>query len=179
MAYVLDSNVLISAKNRHYGFDFCPGFWDWLELMGEAGTVCSVEAVYQELMGQSDELAQWARTHRQMFSQPTQADIAAVSEVNRWARESAHYTASAKAEFAAVADSFLLGHALAGGHRVVTHEVPGSKRTRIKIPNAAAELGVAVLTPFAMLRIEGARFVLRDHGRQLTLPMDDSGETKP
>ena len=27
MAYLLDANVLISAKNLHYGFDFCPGFW--------------------------------------------------------------------------------------------------------------------------------------------------------
>lgn len=178
MVYLLDSNVFISAKNLHYGFDFCPAFWDWLELKGEAGTVRSVEAVYQELMGQSDDLAQWARAHRQMFSQPTQADIAAVSEVNRWARESARYTASAKAEFAAVADSFLLGHALAGGHRVVTHEVPGSKRTRIKIPDAAAVLGISVLTPFTMLRMEGARFVLRDQSRQQTLPMVDSGATK-
>lgn len=24
MAYLLDSNVFIHAKNLHYGFDFCP-----------------------------------------------------------------------------------------------------------------------------------------------------------
>jgi hypothetical protein len=28
--YLLDANVFIQAKNLHYGFDFCPGFWDWL-----------------------------------------------------------------------------------------------------------------------------------------------------
>lgn len=28
MAYLLDANVFIQAKNRHYGFDFCPAFWD-------------------------------------------------------------------------------------------------------------------------------------------------------
>jgi hypothetical protein len=27
MAYLLDSDVFIQAKNLHYGFDFCPGFW--------------------------------------------------------------------------------------------------------------------------------------------------------
>lgn len=27
MAYLLDADVLIQAKNRHYGFDFCPAFW--------------------------------------------------------------------------------------------------------------------------------------------------------
>ena len=30
MAYLLDANVFIAAKNLHYGFDFCPAFWDWL-----------------------------------------------------------------------------------------------------------------------------------------------------
>nr|WP_269633613.1 DUF4411 family protein [Pelomonas sp. BJYL3] len=30
MAYLLDANVFIQAKNLQYGFDFCPGFWDWL-----------------------------------------------------------------------------------------------------------------------------------------------------
>ena len=26
MAYLLDADVFIRAKNLHYGFDFCPGF---------------------------------------------------------------------------------------------------------------------------------------------------------
>ena len=31
MAYLLDSNVFIRAKNDYYDFDICPAFWDWLE----------------------------------------------------------------------------------------------------------------------------------------------------
>ncbi len=30
MAYLLDADVFIRAKNLHYGFDFCPAFWEWL-----------------------------------------------------------------------------------------------------------------------------------------------------
>ena len=30
MAYILDANVFIEAKNRRYGLDFCPAFWEWL-----------------------------------------------------------------------------------------------------------------------------------------------------
>ena len=30
MAYLLDANVFIQAKNLHYGLDFCPAFWEWL-----------------------------------------------------------------------------------------------------------------------------------------------------
>ena len=26
--YLLDANVFIQAKNLHYGFDFCPAFWE-------------------------------------------------------------------------------------------------------------------------------------------------------
>jgi len=31
MAYLLDANVFIQAKNLYYGLDFCPAFW--LELL--------------------------------------------------------------------------------------------------------------------------------------------------
>ncbi len=50
MAYLLDSDVFIRAKNDHFGFDFCPAFWDWLVLAHYEDTVASVEAVYRELM---------------------------------------------------------------------------------------------------------------------------------
>ena len=67
MLYLLDTDVFISAKNEHYGFDLCPGFWEWLEKSNAAGTVHSVEAVYHELIGGGDDLAQWARNHRSFF----------------------------------------------------------------------------------------------------------------
>ena len=47
--YLLDANVFIRAKNLHYGFDFCPAFWDWLVDRNRAGTVASVERVADEL----------------------------------------------------------------------------------------------------------------------------------
>jgi hypothetical protein len=36
MAYLLDANVFIQAKNLYYGLDFCPAFWDWLIAHNEA-----------------------------------------------------------------------------------------------------------------------------------------------
>ncbi len=62
-----------------------------------------------------------------------------------------------------MADYYLVAHALAHGQVLVTHEVPASSTTRIKIPNACMGLGVTHMTPFEMLRKEKARFVL---GRQ-------------
>lgn len=28
VSYLLNANVFIQAKNLHYGFDFCPAFWE-------------------------------------------------------------------------------------------------------------------------------------------------------
>ena len=47
--YLLDANVFIQAKNLHYGFDFCPAFWDWLVEQNRVGKVASIEKVADEL----------------------------------------------------------------------------------------------------------------------------------
>jgi hypothetical protein len=49
MAYLLDANVLIAAKNLYYGIDFCPGFWNWIDNKGRDGVVCSVGKVKDEI----------------------------------------------------------------------------------------------------------------------------------
>ena len=59
MAYLLDADVFIRAKNLHYGFDFCPGFWDWLVEANVRDRVFSIERVADELKAGDDELAEW------------------------------------------------------------------------------------------------------------------------
>lgn len=161
MAYLIDSDVFIRAKNDHYGFDICPAFWDWLQQANAHGVAHSIEAVYSELASGDDDLADWVKDHRSMFLPFTADEVPAVAAVNRWANDSTDYEAAAKAEFASAADSFLIAHAVAGGHTVVTHERISDGRRRIKIPNAAIANGVRVVNPFQMLRAERARFVLR------------------
>ena len=59
-----------------------------------------------------------------------------------------------------MADYYLIAHALAHGHTVVTHEVSSASTKRIKIPNACIGVGLKCMTPYEMLRVERARFVL-------------------
>jgi Domain of unknown function (DUF4411) len=61
MAYLLDSDVFIQAKNLHYGFDFCLAFWEWIDEGHAVGSVLSIEKVQGELIGGDDDLAAWAR----------------------------------------------------------------------------------------------------------------------
>jgi hypothetical protein len=60
MAYLLDANVFIQAKNLHYGMDFCPAFWDWLIANNDKQKVFSIEKVGDEIDAGNDDLAKWA-----------------------------------------------------------------------------------------------------------------------
>lgn len=46
--YLVDSNVLITAKNGYYSFAICPGFWDWILSAHAAGRLSSNKHVYRE-----------------------------------------------------------------------------------------------------------------------------------
>ena len=160
MAYLLDADVFIRAKNLHYGLDFCPAFWEWLIASNSEGTVFSVEKVGDEVQALADELAAWAADRgRSFFLRPETTTLPSLAAVSSWATGQA-YEPSAVSTFLQVADYYLIAQAHAGGHTVVTHEVPSASTRKIKIPDACIGLSVKCMTPYEMLRLERARFVL-------------------
>ncbi len=164
MAYLLDADVFIRAKNLHYGMDFCPAFWDWLLRAHDDGKIFSVEKVGDEVRAVEDELSEWA-TARGLgfFLRPDATLFPALERVSAWATGQSYLPAAVDA-FLQVADYYLVAQALAGSHTVVTHEVPSASTRRIKIPDACIGLGIKCMTPFEMLRLERARFVLGTGG---------------
>jgi len=161
MPYLLDANVFIQAKNLHYGFDFCPAFWEWLVLSNAQGKVFSIEKVRDELETGNDELASWARERGEGFFLPPDVQVvAAFGTVSSWVIQQ-DYDPAAVNTFLQVADYYLIAHALAHGFVIVTHEVPASTRKKVKIPNVCIGLGIRHMNPFDMLRREGAKFVLK------------------
>ena len=160
MAYLLDANVFIEAKNRYYGLDFCPAFWEWLIVRNAADQVFSIERVGDELAAGADELATWAATRGPtFFLKPDPAILPTLRAVSSWAT-SQHYEPAAVNTFLQGADYYLVAHALAHGLTVVTHEIASTSAKRIKIPDACIGLDAKCVTPFEMLRTEQARFVL-------------------
>lgn len=160
MAYLLDADIFIGAKNLHYGFDFCPAFWDWLDDRNAAGSVFSVEKVGDEVQSIADDLSVWAAARgSRFFLPPGPLDFPSLAVVSAWAA-AGHYEPSAVSRFLQVADYYLVAQAHAGRHTVVTHEIPAASRRKIKIPDACIGLGIKCMNPFAMLRLERARFVL-------------------
>lgn len=166
MAYLLDADVFIRAKNLHYGFDFCPAFWEWLIAQNDAERVFSIEKVGDEVLAIEDELSGWAQERGEgFFLRPDAAVFPALAAVSAWANGQA-YEAAAVSTFLQVADYYLVAQAQAGGHTVVTHEVPSASTRKIKIPDACIGLGIKCMTPYEMLRSERARFVLRRPGEE-------------
>lgn len=160
MAYLLDTNVLIEAKDRYYQFSFCPGFWDCIKTLHDAGRVFSVNKVGDELAQREDELSAWAKSMGgHFFLSPDVEVLQALAKVAQWLH-SQNYDETAIRAFLEKADYYLVSHALAYGHTVVTQEVPADTVRKIKIPNVCIGVGVPVINTFEMLKHEHARFIL-------------------
>ena len=160
MAYLLDANVFIQAKNLHYGFDFCPAFWDWIIKQNDAKQVFSIEKVGDEIEAGDDELAIWVRQRgSNFFLKPDAAMLATLGKVSDWATGQG-YELGAVNMFLQVADYYLVAYALAHGYTVVTHEIASPSTRKIKIPNACIDLKIKCVSPYEMLRKERARFIL-------------------
>jgi hypothetical protein len=160
MAYLIDANVFIEAKRRHYGFDFCPAFWDWLDTQHASGTVFSIEKVGDELLSGNDDLSQWAdRRGAAFFLPPDDRLLSSLASVAEWVRGQG-YRPGAIGAFLEDADYYLVAYAHAHDHVVVTHEVPSDGVRQVKIPNVAIGMKLKCMTPYEMLRLERARFIL-------------------
>ena len=161
MKYLLDANVFMSAKRVHYGFDFCPGFWDWLVKKNDQDIVFSIEKVYDEISAGGDDLSRWARERKDtLFLQPPKNLSKAFERISN-ELDSKQYGQIAINDFLQTADYFLIAHALTGGYTVVTYEVPSGSTKKVKIPDMCISLEIPCATPHQILRKEKARFVLK------------------
>jgi predicted nucleic acid-binding protein len=158
--YLLDANVFIEAHQQHYAFEVVPAFWDWLDQACTDSRVASVRKVFEELTGRDDELSEWVGARREFFLDADDQVVPSLTAASTWASSNG-YRPSAVSEFLVSGDYFLIAHAHAHGHTVVTHErpAPGSVK-KIKIPEVCGGLTVPYINTPTMLRREGARFVL-------------------
>lgn len=162
MAYLIDSDIFIAAKNLHYGMDFCPAFWKWLIASNQSGKLLSIEAVHDDLADGDDELATWVKERDDgFFVSPVETDLRALGQVTQWINDHQTFTPAAKQTFLGCSDYFVIAQALANGHTVITHEKPENSVKRVKIPSVCVALNVKYMTCWGMLRAERARFVLQ------------------
>lgn len=158
MTYLIDSDVLITAKNSYYAFDLCPGFWQSLLAKHQAKQVYSLDRNRMELQQgrDDDDLVRWVTESvpGTFFLSTKQADVvAAYTEVMLWAQRNPQYFDNAKAKFATGADGWLVAYARTNGCVVVTlEESRPESRNQIKLPDVCLEFGVQYENVFTMLR---------------------------
>ena len=162
--YIVDSDVFITAKNRYYAFDLCPGFWKSLIRRHLDGRVFSIDRVKTELLSgrKTEDLVVWAKTEVPdgfFRSVDDEAVTAKYTEIMLWAQRSPQFTDAAKAKFATGADGWLVAFATVGDAIVVTNEQPAPEaRREIKLPDVCDEFNVPYEDTFQMLRDLAVRF---------------------
>lgn len=169
--YVLDSNIFIQASNTYYGFDLCPGFWTGLIRAHEKKRVFSIDRVKNEIFKppsdknkDPDAITSWIQKNvPETFFKQTQ-DQAVYNEFQsmiEWVQSEPQFKPEAKAEFASVADGWIIAYAKVNGLAVVTHEeyAPYAQK-RVPMPNVCVEFDVPYFNTFEMLDDLKIKFIL-------------------
>ncbi len=162
--YLIDSDVLITAKNRYYAFPICPGFWDSVLHGHSLGHIHSIDRVRQELrLGRrDDDLVRWvARSVPKGFflSSDVEEVVAAFTRIMLWVTRHTQYYDEAKAKFASGADGWLVAHGVANGKTVVTNEQSRPEsRNQVKLPDVCNAFSVDFEDTFAMLHTLGVQY---------------------
>ena len=162
--YLIDSDVLITAKNRYYAFPICPGFWESVLHGHSRGHLHSIDRVRQELLrgSRDDDLAQWVgqSVPASFFLASDSGEVvAAYTRVMLWVTHHPQYQAEAKTQFASGADGWLVAHGIVTGQTVVTNEQPRPESRRvIKLPDVCHGFNVQFEDTFAMLHSLGVQY---------------------
>ncbi|NOD90864.1 MULTISPECIES: DUF4411 family protein [unclassified Ruegeria] len=155
--YLIDANVLITAKNTYYPLEHIPQFWEWLVVQGDAGRIKMPREIYEEVSGGSDDLADWIKGEdaKEALLLDEDADPALVQQALRdgYQSDDAKFTDSELIKVGR--DAFLVAYGLVSSNRtVVTKEV--TKRTKrlgaTRLPDACDDCAVSWCDDFTMYR---------------------------
>lgn len=167
MKYCVDADVLIQASRKAYPFDLVPGFWSAFAGAADNGDIFVVHAVYREIVGAEDELADWLKARKSSILHDERGDQGVVAELNRIdgalrARQP-KFNPTAINEYYGCADSWVVTYASAYGHTVVTEEIAEPlRKKRVKIPDVCRLPGVGVpsMTTQDLMRVLGMKLVV-------------------
>lgn len=156
MAYILDANTFITAKNSYYAYDIVPSFWNSLLQEFRKDNIKSIDAVESEIMQGNDNLSAWfgnnvsgcRSANGESFilpSRKTQDVVNCYQTIATMVMTNRQYKDEQKSTFLSVADPWLVATAKTLKHIVVTLEVmPGANTTKVKIPDICHQMGLSV-----------------------------------
>ncbi len=161
--YLIDSSVLITAKNTYYPIDRVPEFWSWLRHNGNEGYVKIPLEIWEEIEdgpkdGDKDALLAWLQEDgcKEALLLEEEADIDLVRRVT----DEGYAVDLTDDEIEQMGrDPFLIAYAFAAPAErcVVTTEVsrPGRQRQNRHIPDVCNTLGIPCCDTFQLIRTLG------------------------
>lgn len=157
MMFLLDANVIITAKDSYYALNQVPEFWDWLLHQGTNGHLKVPREIFEEVSpgrNKDDPFYAWRKDKATLTALVLEEDInPTILQKVIHAGYGADLTDD---ELETIGrDPFLVAYALSGhGRCVVTTEVsrPGKKRQNRKLPDVCDQFGVDWIDTFRMTR---------------------------
>lgn len=147
MAYILDSNIFIQAKNLTYPFNTFDGFWDWISSEIKIENIILCRPVYNELKDQRDDLAKWITGFSNLVKEPKGSVKA---EYHLFLKNISNYVynqyPSSYKVFFDGADPYIIAFALASHNTIVTHEKNQPECQRPKIPVISSHFGAQTIS---------------------------------
>jgi len=148
--YLLDTNIFIES-HKYLPTDVFPSFWNVLGDLANKGKICSIDKVKNEIVlgGDDDPVVIFCKGLPKNFFTPF--DPRAMVDYQKsmqWAQTCGRYNQKGIAAYSdsTRADAFLVATASYYKYTLVTYEKPDKPTPNpsgnIKIPDAAAELGV-------------------------------------
>lgn len=135
---LVDSDVLLTAKNRYYAFNICHDFWKNLLQHHQKGHIFGIARISDEFLRgcQNEEFSGWIR-HKVLYSfflgESVSEEIGVYKKIMIWIKEHPNYTEQALAESE---DDWPVTFSQVHNAIVVANKkfAPDSK-TRVKIPS--------------------------------------------
>lgn len=150
----MDSNVFIEAARRYYAHDFAPSFWEGLAKHSSEGNILTIDRVAAELEKGKDELYKWFfQDFQNIHSTDHPMVMSEFGKMMSWVVSKNQFTESAKAEFASVADGWIVAYAKHSNSILVTHEEFNEfTKKKVPMPNLCREFGVQYIDTFRLIR---------------------------
>jgi len=173
MAYWLDADTFITAKNSLYAFEINASLWAWFDTQLKVKTIRSPERVFREIMAfkKDDLLKQWVSPRRAdgLCVEPDKHVSECLTKIanhlytatvphKKTRKPQLRYKPAQVEVFGRGADAFVIAHAMADKGTVVSFESdkhPDSQR--IRIPDVCGHFGIDCISLKALLIALGAK----------------------
>jgi len=153
--YLIDANVLITAKNQYYPLDRIPQFWEWLIEMGGADEIKIPREIHDEVSQGDDPLAVWARSddakHALLLDEDPDPKLVQRALADGYQSGHANFTDGELNKIGR--DAFLVAYALADPSRVIVTKETTKRTQRLgntKLPDACHDCGIKCYVDFRM-----------------------------